>query len=527
MQESSFDKNRRRGLANGVVDQTTLGDSSGVALERRPLTTFTMAAWLLGGLTVARLVGLYFSNVDLFYDESQYWDWSRELAFGYFSKPPLLAWIISLSNTVCGTSEDCLRSSSPLFYFGLALLTYAIARDLYGRRTAFWAALVIALTPGASFSSRIISTDVPLLFFWALALLAYIKLLQSGKWSWALLLGIALGLGMLAKYAMVYFVLSIAAAGVVDTRARQLFRTPQLWFALALWLLALVPNLVWNVQNGFVTLQHTGDNITGSGFSFSSKGAFEFIGSQFGVVGPLVFGAFLAILAAARGQQISRADRLMIVFAVPPLLCVTLLGFLRPVHANWAVPAFVSLVVLTTAVLLRKKFFSLVVATLTIGAVVQVALLIGDVIPYKLGIAALGPQADFYHRTLGWRNFSEATGALAQRLGAKTILSEGRAEPASLIYYLRATPHLVQTWPGQAGPDNQFDLTDAVGQSVDTPALFVSVCPLEDRLLRYFRDVRSLAPLDISTGPNSGRRYYAFLLDAQTKAIAPIAPCGQ
>src|SRR5262245_12380699 len=102
MHQPRFDKNGPVNPAYGVIDQTTLGGSSGVALDRRSLTTFTMAAWLLGSLTVARLIGLYSSKVDLFYDEAQYWDWSRQLAFGYFSKPPLLAWIISLSNAVCG-----------------------------------------------------------------------------------------------------------------------------------------------------------------------------------------------------------------------------------------------------------------------------------------------------------------------------------------------------------------------------------------------------------------------------------------
>src|SRR5437870_5283804 len=56
---------------------------------------FGLAVVILAALTVVRLIGLKFSLVDLFFDESQYWAWSRELAFGYFSKPPLLAWIIA------------------------------------------------------------------------------------------------------------------------------------------------------------------------------------------------------------------------------------------------------------------------------------------------------------------------------------------------------------------------------------------------------------------------------------------------
>ena len=49
---------------------------------------------------------------------------------------------------------------------------------LYDARTGFWAAMLTALGTGAVFSARIMSTDVPLVMFWALALLAYVRLLH-------------------------------------------------------------------------------------------------------------------------------------------------------------------------------------------------------------------------------------------------------------------------------------------------------------------------------------------------------------
>ena len=78
--------------------------------------------------------------------------------------------------------EASLRLASPLFYLATSLVVYAIADELYGKETAFWSALTFALLTGVSFSTRIISTDVPLLFFWALALFAYLKLLAGPDW---------------------------------------------------------------------------------------------------------------------------------------------------------------------------------------------------------------------------------------------------------------------------------------------------------------------------------------------------------
>src|SRR6478735_1720252 len=110
-------------------------------------------AWVLlalVALTAIRIAGLYFSTVDLYFDEAQYWAWSRELAFGYFSKPPLLAWTIALAERVCGSSEACIRAPAPLLYFGTSLLVYATARTLYDSRIAFYAALTIALATGTA-----------------------------------------------------------------------------------------------------------------------------------------------------------------------------------------------------------------------------------------------------------------------------------------------------------------------------------------------------------------------------------------
>src|SRR5580692_6720075 len=85
------------------------------------------AALLIGvALTFVRLIGLRLSNVDLFIDESQYWSWSRELAFGYFSKPPLLAWLIAAAEHLCGDQEACIRAPAPLLCLGTSLLAYGI-----------------------------------------------------------------------------------------------------------------------------------------------------------------------------------------------------------------------------------------------------------------------------------------------------------------------------------------------------------------------------------------------------------------
>src|SRR5947207_6024878 len=167
-------------LSDEEIDRSL---SNTILQIRRPSSLGWLIVILLA-LTIARLVALKFSIVDLFPDEARYWAWAQAPAFGYFSKPPLIAWIIAAAGRICGSSELCVRAPGPVFYAGTALVAYFIARHLYGERTAFWSGLCIILATGAVFSARIMSTDVPLLFFWALALLAYVKLLDKPVFGW-------------------------------------------------------------------------------------------------------------------------------------------------------------------------------------------------------------------------------------------------------------------------------------------------------------------------------------------------------
>src|SRR5215470_5217477 len=465
----------------------------------RVVAGFGLAAALLLVLTAVRLIALTFSTVDLFFDEAQYWAWSREPAFGYFSKPPLLAWTIALAERVCGSSEACIRAPAPMLYFGTSLLVYAVARQLYDSRTAFYAALSIALATGTAFSARIISTDVPLLFFWALALLAYVKLINGGDMRWSAVLGVALGLGLLAKYAMIYFLIGIALAAWLDRDARRLTRSPALWLALPIALVIIAPNILWNIDNGLATFRHTGDNIQGGGIALDPLKGLEFIAAQFIVFGPIVF-------------------------ALPPLVLVTATGFVTRALANWAAPAFISAAVVVVAILVRGRAWKWLAASLAIGVVAQVALLTGDTLATRLSLPGLA-NGDLYHRTLGWRALGERAGALARQAGARTIVGEARDDVASLSYYWRDQPEQVLSWPHTSEPDHQFDLTRALSEAAPLPILFVSRCASTPRLNAQFTGVEPLGSFQASTGPTTARTYFAFRLEGWRGPMRPLAGC--
>src|SRR6266851_9465727 len=169
-----------------------------------------VAVYTLLAITVLRLVWLAGDPINLYPDEAQYWLWSRSLAFGYFSKPPLMPWIIAATTALFGEDEFAIRVASPLLHLATGLVVYAIARRLYDSRVACWSAVLYATLPAVSLSSAIMSTDVPLMLCWAVALYAFIRAREEDHSSrrWWIVVGIATGIGLLAKFAMAYWLLS-------------------------------------------------------------------------------------------------------------------------------------------------------------------------------------------------------------------------------------------------------------------------------------------------------------------------------
>ena len=63
-----------------------------------------------------KIIAIYNSELGLHGDEAQYWVWSKELSWGYFSKPPLIAVIIRSFGTLLGDSIFAIKLISSIFY---------------------------------------------------------------------------------------------------------------------------------------------------------------------------------------------------------------------------------------------------------------------------------------------------------------------------------------------------------------------------------------------------------------------------
>ncbi len=471
---------------------------------------------LLALVTAFRLVALAFNGTDLYMDEAQYWAWSLEPALGYFSKPPLIAWIIHGATSVCGDSEACIRFPSIALHGATAILVYLIGQRLYSAEVGFWAGLGYALLPAVSLSSGIISTDVPLLAAWALALLAFAGLMRAPSWTGTLILALALGLGLNTKYAMAYFLACAAIYFVIVPESRTRLLQPHLWLALVGGIALIVPNLLWNVENGFVTFSHTAENANWRGAPFHPDKAAEFVLAQFGVFGPILFGALIAIVwrLSKSNQTASAADKLLLAFSLPIIAAVTAQAFASRAHANWAAPAYVSAVVLVTAVMIRDRAWIWMRASFAIHATVAVLLALAT---WQAGHLALPRVGDPFARTLGNREVAaavkeELAKAAAAGRPIKTVLTDDRDIAAALAYYGRDIELPVLFWREGPVPRNHFEIAKPFTASAQQPVLLVSLRPAS-AVVKSFGSASPSSRREVSAGRHSTRPLYIATLD--------------
>ncbi len=476
------------------------------------LSAFQATLLLVGSLTALRIALLFAADHNLGPDEAQYWSWAKDLDLGYFSKPPMIAWVIAATTAVFGDGEAAVRLASPLFHMGTALLIFVLARDLYDHRVAFWSALTYATVPAVWFSSGLITTDVPLLFFWSLALLALHRTLSERSLGWALLLGVSLGLGLLSKYAMLYFLM---CAGLFLARAAEhrwlLWSRPGL-IAGAVGVLLFSPNILWNMTHDFSTVAHTAENAKWWGQLFEVGGLFAFLGAQFGVFGPILFVGLIwgLVKRQARGRA---SDRYLLAFVLPVILLVAAQAWVSRAHANWAATAYAAGTILVVAWLSRIPIGRRVIPA-SIGLHTVLGLGLSALILYPALADALGRGQDF-KRIRGW----DRLGALVvQEIGAaeespySAILADDRHIHAELRYYARSAGLPVVNWDHDGVPQNHFEFAARIREDQSARVLWITRMDSGfDRITRHFDRHRFLRTVTDPLG--SGRNRVVHLYD--------------
>jgi Dolichyl-phosphate-mannose-protein mannosyltransferase len=333
-------------------------------LVRKPAPPPRLRESLLATAVVLASAAVSFAYVwvrcplELAPDEAHYWDWSRKLDWNYYSKGPLVAWLIRgscellgpLSVRLTGDLAAAVRFPAALCHAATLAGWYVLAAGVFRSPRAGLAVVALAATmPLVRAGAVVMTIDPPFLACWCWALVCVWKALApvsapNGRLGWWGGAGVFTAFGVLAKYTMVLFPAAVVAFLLFHRRSE--FRQAGVWVLLAGAGLACVPVVMWNARHDWVSFRHVFGQVGGGGAPatwFRWLGPAIFAGGQLGMLFGLWLVAFLAAAWRFRPAREPDAGVRLLWWCSVPIWCLfAAASFVKAGQPNWPAPAYVS-----------------------------------------------------------------------------------------------------------------------------------------------------------------------------------------
>ena len=192
---------------------------------------------------------LYLGSTELLPDEAYYWNYKEHLSLGYLDHPPMIAWIIWLSTSIFGNNEFGVRVFAYICGMITLLYSYRLTSLLFDRTSAYISLLLISTLPFTVATGFLATTDALQITLWAASLYFMAKVILTNSANYWLAIGICIGLGMLSKYSMALFALSIIVFICINRSSRIWWKYPILYLSGAISVILFAPTIYWNAQN--------------------------------------------------------------------------------------------------------------------------------------------------------------------------------------------------------------------------------------------------------------------------------------
>ncbi|OAI56430.1 hypothetical protein AYO49_04330 [Verrucomicrobiaceae bacterium SCGC AG-212-N21] len=492
-----------------------------VAATRSTLSSVTCVLFAIAVFRLAYLP-LFCAVTDLAGDESYYWEWGRRLDWSYFSKPPLIGWLMGLVGGMTGHAEWGIRFAALLFGTVSLWCVGSLARAMFGERASLLAILLTALTPANAALNLFFTIDAPLVLCWSAALLCLWRCIEAphdvSRWAW---LALVMGLGNLAKQMMLVFPLLTVALFALTPALRPMLRRGAWWGAVAISMAFLAPVLWWQQQHHWVTLGHmshhfdAGTNAT----VLAWLGRFlSFPASQAGLFTPVTWALLVgvAFIALWRWRTLDVKHRFLTIFSAPALVVFFVLALRQNVNPNWPAVFYLSAMVLLSGHLAQEWERHRRITRIAL-AVAAAMTLLACLLP--LVIPALGWSGDRkwdpFERLRGWSDAGKHAGGMLAKVPQPQrtfFLALGHRDNASQLAFYTPQHPPTYRWQPDGALVSQYELWPPMHERAGWDALIFqpSNKPLPRSLEKQFSSVEELPALHSFLGHERERVWRAF-----------------
>jgi len=446
-------------------------------------------------LSLFRLYYLSFGPLDLSADEAHYWEWSRRLDLSYYSKGPMIAYFIAFSTLVFGDTEFGVRFLAVLLSFLGSLILYRMGKDMYDEKVGAFSAVLFQLIPLFSVFGVLFTIDSPFTFFWILSLHLFWKAVNNppqapfnlsgdawnskGGWLYWILLGTSVGLGILTKYTMAFFHVSVLFFLLFSVQHRKFLRRAGPYVALCISVALFSPVIIWNAQHDWVTVKHTAAQAhVADGLQVSIKGFFDFSVSQLGVLTPIICVFLLAALWKIKGKDYETpADdgKFLFWFSAPVIIFFFAKSLQGKVQPNWAMTGYITGIIAFSRVFLKGwkgKSRTLRIAVAA-GIAISLAVVVVAHYPSKFHVP---PKLDPSYRLRGWDALGKQVDELRDEMKEKGnvfVFSDSYQMASELAFYMKDHPTTYCVNIGRRM--NQYDLWPGFRNLIHYNGIFVTI----------------------------------------------------
>jgi dolichyl-phosphate-mannose-protein mannosyltransferase len=268
---------------------------------------------LIAAMTCMR--GVYASLIDLRTDEAYYWTWSKESVLCFLDHPPMIAWFIRAGTAIFGDTNFGVR------FAGLAamLISQLLLADIVRRVTHdIRAVLVAVLMPEAALYYGLlmakVAPDVALIPFALAMIWALVRLAESDDGRWWLAAGTFAGLALLSKFTVAMLLPAVAAFMLVPQWRGRWLSSPYPWLAALIAVALFLPVLIWNAAHDWASFKFQLVRASAS-HEWSLRTVGDFVGLQFGQVGPILLPVVLSGVALTAWRGYRKRDAVAILLS--------------------------------------------------------------------------------------------------------------------------------------------------------------------------------------------------------------------
>lgn len=312
---------------------------------------------------------------ELLFDEAYYWYYARDLAWGYFDHPPMVALMIHISNWFFN-GELGVRFLSTIMSGGLLWVLWALVDAPEKRKYSLhFFVLFFSMTLVNAYGFFTLP-DTPLLFFTALFLYLYRSFLRNSTWLTTIALGVTMACLLYSKYH------GVLVIGFIFLSNPRLALDPKAWAAVLTGVACYTPHLAWLYQNDFVSLEYHLFERPNRAYEFGdfTLGYLVNLVAIFGLVFPW---AYKSLWKSKETDKFSKALRFL---AYGVLIFFFISSFQRRVQTQWIILACIPIAILVFRRILesssdRKWILRMGLANIFILLVLRVGLVYSPLFP--------------------------------------------------------------------------------------------------------------------------------------------------